>query len=103
MPLYGRGAKRWNLITRPTLPVLFSQPVPTGLNTFDHFGGLGDFQLPTVIAPPTGNWILGAGPAFLFPTATDDAFGRHQYGIGPAAVVATAQRRRRSGRSGNTT
>ena len=87
VPLSGEGANRWNLITRPTLPVLFSQPVPTGLSTFDHTGGLGDFQLPTVIAPPTGNWILGAGPAFLFPTATDDAFGRQQYGLGPAAVV----------------
>jgi len=87
VPLYGEGAKRWNLITRPTLPVLFSQPVPTALNTFDHTGGLGDFQLPSVIAPPTGNWILGAGPAFLFPTATDDAFGRQQWGLGPALVV----------------
>ncbi len=87
VPLYGKGANRWNLITRPTLPVLFSQPVPTALNTFDHTGGLGDLQLPTVIAPPAGNWLLGAGPAFLFPTATDNAFGRDQWGLGPAVVV----------------
>ena len=87
VPLYGKGASRWSLITRPTLPVVFSQPVPTGLNTFDHNGGLGDLLLPTVIAPPTGNWIFGAGPAFLFPTATDDAFGRQQWGIGPSLVV----------------
>jgi hypothetical protein len=87
VPLYGRGAKKWSLITRPTIPVLFSEAVPTGLNRFDRKGGLGDIQLPTVIAPPTGNWLLGAGPAFLFPTSTDDAFGREQWGIGPAAVV----------------
>jgi hypothetical protein len=87
VPLYGTGPNRWNLITRPTLPVLFSQPVPTALNTFDHTGGLGDLQLPMVIAPPAGNWILGAGPAFLFPTSTDDAFGRQQWGLGPALVV----------------
>jgi hypothetical protein len=87
LPLYGEGANRWNFITRPTIPVLFSQPVPTSLNTFDYKGGLGDIQVPTVIAPPTGNWILGAGPAFLFPTATDDAFGRDQWGVGPALVV----------------
>jgi hypothetical protein len=87
VPLYGKVANRWNLITRPTLPVLFSQPTPTALNTFDHPGGLGDLQLPMVIAPPAGNWLLGAGPAFLFPTATDDAFGRQQWGVGPAAVV----------------
>jgi hypothetical protein len=87
VPLYGKGANRWNLITRPTLPVLFSQPIPTAPNTFDHTGGLGDLELPMVIAPPAGNWLLGAGPAFLFPTATDDAFGRQQWGLGPALVV----------------
>jgi hypothetical protein len=87
VPLYGHGAKRWNLITRPTIPILFSEAVPTGLNSFDRKGGLGDIQLPMVLAPPTGNWIVGAGPAFLFPTATDDDFGRDQWGIGPAAVV----------------
>jgi hypothetical protein len=87
VPLYGKGANRWNLITRPTLPVLFSQPVPTALNTFDHKGGLGDLQLPMVISPSTRNWILGAGPAFLFPTSTDNAFGRQQWGVGPSLVV----------------
>ena len=40
-----------------------------------------------VISPSTRNWILGAGPAFLFPTSTDDAFGRRQWGVGPALVV----------------
>jgi hypothetical protein len=87
LPLHGSGAKRWSLITRPTIPVLFSEPVPTDLNTFNHTGGLGDLQVPTLIAPPAGNWILGAGPAFLLPTSTDDAFGRQQWGLGPAAAV----------------
>jgi len=87
IPLHGTGANEWKLITRPTIPVLFSEPVPTSLNTFNHTGGLGDLQVPTLIAPPAGNWILGAGPAFLLPTSTDDAFGRQQWGLGPAAVV----------------
>ena len=86
-PLYGSGANKWNFITRPTIPVLFSASVPTGFNTFDRKGGLGDIQLPMVISPPTGKLLLGAGPAFLFPTATDDAFGRNQWGAGPALVV----------------
>ena len=68
-----------------------------------HKGGLGDIQLPTVIAPPTGNWILGAGPAFLFPTATDDAFGRRQWGSVRPWSWATGQRRRSSGRLASTT
>jgi hypothetical protein len=87
VPLFGKGANRWNFITRPTIPVLFSQAVPTALDSFDHSGGLGDIQFPTVISPPMGNWLIGAGPAFLLPTASDDAFGRHQWGVGPAAVV----------------
>jgi hypothetical protein len=87
VPIYGKGANRWSLITRPTLPVLFSEPVPTALNRFDHNGGLGDLLLPMVISPPTGKWLLGAGPAFLFPTSTNDAFGRQQWGIGPSLVV----------------
>ena len=87
VPIYGNGANKWNLITRPTIPVLFSQAIPTGPSTFDRKAGLGDIELPTVIAPPTGNLILGAGPAFLFPTSTNDAFGRGQWGIGPSAVL----------------
>lgn len=87
LPLYGSGEHKWNLITRPTIPVLFSEPIPTGATTFDHKGGLGDIELPMVIAPPTGNLILGAGPAFLFPTSTDAAFGRRQWGMGPSAVL----------------
>jgi hypothetical protein len=87
LPLYGSGEHKWNLITRPTIPVLFSEPIPTGPSTFEHKGGLGDIELPFVIAPPTGRLILGAGPAFLFPTSTNDAFGRRQWGVGPAAVL----------------
>ena len=34
-----------------------------------------------------GNWILGAGPVALFPTATDDALGSDQFGLGPAVVL----------------
>jgi hypothetical protein len=87
IPFYGTGEKQWRLITRPTIPALFSQPIPTGLDVFDHKVGLGDTQVPLVISPPTKNWILGAGPTWLFPTSTDDAFGRQQWGVGPAVVV----------------
>jgi hypothetical protein len=87
IPLHGNGAKRWSFITRPTIPVLLSEPIPTSFNTFDRTGGLGDLQVPTLISPPAGKWILGAGPAFLLPTSTDEAFGRQQWGLGPAVVV----------------
>jgi hypothetical protein len=86
-PLYGRGDRAWKLITRPTVPILFSQPIPTGPDQFKDRGGLGDIQLPMLVSPPTGDWLLGAGPAWLFPTSTNDAFGRQQWGVGPTAVV----------------
>jgi hypothetical protein len=85
-PLYGKGDNAWKLITRPTIPVLFSEPVPKGFDEFDNQAGLGDIQLPMLVSPPSGNWILGLGPTWLFPTATQDAFGRDQWGVGPTAV-----------------
>jgi hypothetical protein len=87
IPLYGTGENAWRLITRPSIPVLFSEPVPKGFDEFDHLGGLGDITLPMLVVPPAGHWILGLGPTWLFPTATPDAFGRQQWGVGPAAVV----------------
>jgi hypothetical protein len=87
IPLFGSEDKEWKLITRPTIPFLSSQPIPSGRNGFDRKGGLGDIQVPMIISPTVNNWILGAGPTWLFPTATDKAFGRQQWGAGPAVVV----------------
>jgi hypothetical protein len=87
IPLYGEGKDQWKIIARPSFPVIFRNPVPTGLDTFDHETGLGDSVLPLPVVPPTGNWLLGLGPTFLFPTATEDAFGREQFGIGPAGIL----------------
>lgn len=86
-PLYGRGDEAWKFITRPAIPVLFSQPIPKGLDDFANLGGLGDTQLPMLISPPSGNWLLGLGPTWLFPTATQEEFGQQQWGVGPAAVI----------------
>jgi hypothetical protein len=92
-PLYGSEDERWNLITRPTLPVIFSQPIPSGFDQVNYKGGLGDIQLPMLVAPPTGHWLLGAGPAWLLPTSTEDDFGRQQWGVGPAAVFGYMNKR----------
>jgi hypothetical protein len=86
IPLHGEGKDEWKLITRPTLPILFSQPVPTGFDQFTHLGGLGDLQLPTLVAPPTGKLVFGLGPDWLFPTATRPELGRQQWGVGPRGV-----------------
>jgi hypothetical protein len=92
IPLYGKGANEWKLITRPTIPILFSQPIPKGIDDYEHNGGLGDIQLPMLLAPPTGHWIAGAGPTWLLPASTDDAFGRQQWGVGPTAIFGYANK-----------
>ena len=91
LPLYGVGGKQWKMLNRPTIPVIFSAPIPTGsINSFDHKWGLGDITWPMLLTPPTDmthNWMLGLGPTWLFPSATPDVFGKNQWGIGPTAIV----------------
>ena len=87
IPLYGEGTNQWKLINRPTLPVIFSTPIRKAFNDFSHSGGLGDMTWPMLLSPPTGNWLLGLGPTWLFPTATKGSLGLKQFGIGPTAIV----------------
>jgi hypothetical protein len=87
IPLYGEGEDEWKLITRPNVPIIFSQPVPKGVDNFTYLGGLGDINLPMMVAPPLGNVIAGVGPNWLFPTATREEFGQQQWGVGPAIVL----------------
>ena len=89
-PLHGTGENQWKLITRPVIPLLFSQPTPTGPNQFKHRGGIGDIQLPLLIAPApriTKHFIFAAGPVFEFPTSTSDSLGSQQWSIGPAVAL----------------
>ena len=52
IPLYGKGDNQWKMINRPTLPVVFSTPVPTSFNTFANDGGLADMTWPMLLTPP---------------------------------------------------
>jgi hypothetical protein len=89
IPLFGEGDALWRLITRPVIPIVLSTPVSRGFNKFYNKSGIGDIQLPAILALPTkyaGHWILGAGPVGLFPTATSDELGSDQFALGPAVV-----------------
>lgn len=86
VPLY-EGESTWRMILRPTIPVRISAPVLSGFDEYDRETGLGDMLLPFLVAPSLDHWIVGAGPGFLFPTSTEDAFGRQQWGLGPAVVA----------------
>jgi hypothetical protein len=90
IPLFGEGRDQWRMITRPVIPFIFSTPVPKGPNQFDHEGGIGDIQLPFLLAPSdriSGHFILGGGPIFQFPSATKNDLGQNQWAMGPAVVV----------------
>lgn len=76
----------WNLITRTIMPVIYAEsPVQGGS---DH-SGLGDVVQSFFLSPkePVGGWILGGGPVFLWPTATDSALGSGKWGAGPTVVA----------------
>jgi hypothetical protein len=74
----------WNLITRTIVPVA-SQFDLTGPSTSES--GLGDSVVTAFLSPSKGRITWGVGPAFLVPTATDDALGSGKLGIGPSVVA----------------
>jgi hypothetical protein len=90
IPLFGEGEDQWRMITRPVIPLIFASPIPEGPDQFDHEGGIGDIQLPFLLAPSdriSGHFILGGGPIFQFPSATSNDLGQNQWAMGPAVVV----------------
>lgn len=78
--------EHWNLITRTIVPVIDAESPAPGID--DKFG-LGDTVQTFFFSPkePVDGWILGLGPAFLWPTATDDLLGTGQWGAGPSVVA----------------
>jgi len=74
----------WNLISRTILPVLYQKDV---LGDTDQ-GGLGDTLQSFFLSPKSSKpFVWGAGPVFLFPTATDDVLGAERWGMGPTGVI----------------
>jgi hypothetical protein len=76
----------WNLISRTILPVIRQKDifVDAGEQT-----GIGDITQSFFFSPinkADSGWILGAGPVFLFPTASDDLLGSEKLGAGPTFV-----------------
>jgi hypothetical protein len=81
----------WNLITRTIMPVIYAEsPVEGG----DSAYGLGDILQSFFLSPkaPVYGWILGGGPVFNYPTATDNRLpnnrlGSQKWGAGPTVVL----------------
>jgi hypothetical protein len=76
----------WNLITRTIVPVISAGSPGPGVKGATGFG---DVVQSFFFSPkdPVGGWIVGAGPAFLWPTGTDRLLGTDQWATGPTAVL----------------
>ncbi len=84
--------EEWNLITRPVMTLFNSVPHPDLHNPseIDRTTGFGDTVLMELISPSpklAGNWLLGLGPTFIFPTASSKYTGQDKWQVGPAAFV----------------
>jgi len=78
--------EEYNLITRTIMPVVYAEsPVPNG----DSHTGLSDIIQSFFFSPKdsVGGWILGGGPVFLYPSATEVELGSGKWGTGPTIVA----------------
>jgi len=80
-------ASGWNVIVRTILPVIAQSDIEgRGSSTV----GLGDIVQSFFFSPKKpgpGGIIWGAGPVFLYPSATDRNFGNDKWGAGPTLVL----------------
>jgi hypothetical protein len=76
----------WNLITRTIIPYIYAEsPIPGGKSK----SGLSDITQSFFLSPskPVGGYILGVGPVFRYPSATDSALGGEKWGAGPTGLI----------------
>jgi hypothetical protein len=77
--------KDYNLIIRTILPIISQDDVIPGTSQ----SGLGDIVQSFFFSPkkPVGGLILGFGPVFLYPSATNALLGSEKWGAGPTGLV----------------
>jgi len=83
----------WNLITRPVITAFNSVPHPReNVSPLDwtRSSTFGDSVLLELISPSpkiAGNWLIGLGPTFIFPTANSEWTGQGKYQAGPSGLL----------------
>src|ERR1700719_102591 len=80
----------WNLITRPVIPVFNSAPYVNKSGNLHRVTGFGDTVLVELLSPGprlAGPWLVGAGPTFIFPTASNSRLGQNKWQIGPTGLL----------------
>lgn len=88
-PVYPVGlTKKWNLINRGIVPVIYREAVLPKL--VDSAFGLGDTSYTGFISPAKpGKIIWGVGPSFLLPTSTEDRWATDKWSGGVGIVMLT--------------
>lgn len=80
-------SRKWNLINRAIVPVIYRQEVVPG--TGSAFG-LGDISYSGFVSPAEpGKVIWGVGPSLLFPTATEQRWASDKWSAGVAVIALT--------------
>jgi len=79
-------SKKYNLITRYILPIVDQHDIS---GEGDSQSGLSDATVSAFFTPINnkGGSIWGVGPAFLFPTGTNDFLSARKWGIGPTFII----------------
>lgn len=107
-PVYPISLGNWNLINRGIIPVIYSEGQdpdklpPEGLDPPDlgdkgllqlsegSEWGLGDITYQGFFSPKnSGNWVWGAGPVLVMPTASKDRYSSDKWSLGPGFVALT--------------
>jgi len=60
---------------------------PTHIGRTQNFGDITLLQLVSPNPRISGNWLLGLGPTWIFPTAGSRFTGQDKYQVGPGALV----------------
>ncbi|WP_290589522.1 MULTISPECIES: hypothetical protein [unclassified Ketobacter] len=78
-----------NFFARPAIPIIINQDVPTA-NGYDDPGfNLGDIGFDVGVGKTFSNGIVAIGGLVgTLPTATDDAYGKDQWALGPEGLLA---------------
>jgi hypothetical protein len=77
--------KDWGLYLRPVVTIVNSLPHLDQNGHSDRSAGIGDAALGIAAAHPFfgGRLVVGAGPTFIFPTASHDVLGQDAWQVGP--------------------
>ncbi|TGD71311.1 hypothetical protein E4634_18745 [Mangrovimicrobium sediminis] len=78
-----------NFFARPAIPIILKQDVPVAGGYDERDWELGDIGFDVGVGKTFSNGVVAIGGMVgTLPTATDDAFGKDQWALGPEALIA---------------